>query len=380
MVGHRLGWKVYDHELLEAIAHRMELPVDDVRGFRRTGPQRGPGLAASAPRGALRSPGSLPRSSGQADRGHRPGGRIDPGRPGAGFMLPRETTLSVRIIAPLPVRALRLAERMGVSVRHGPAGGPRSRSPPFPVRPHDAPDGARPTRTTTTSSLTHTVWDWISPSRSSPGPWKPAGPVPSAQGSVPGARYGSPARSHHGAGISGPEQMPPVPLCRSFHPPRTTTPHTRPSSSRSARVTAHARTPSPPPDLRRTRTTGARDDAPVTARSQDCELCFHTVRTTSTLEDSHAVPSPDPDRFLFLEARFSPDLGRHGGGRRGPPHGHRRAEPRGSGQDHPHCPGRMRRARHRRRHAGPQHRRARPGWSPWPTSSKTGSRAVSTSS
>jgi cytidylate kinase len=36
---------------------------------------------------------------------------------GAGFMLPRETTLSVRIIAPLRVRALRLAERMGVSVR-----------------------------------------------------------------------------------------------------------------------------------------------------------------------------------------------------------------------------------------------------------------------
>ena len=32
-------------------------------------------------------------------------------------MLPRETTLSVRIIAPLRVRALRLAERMGVSVR-----------------------------------------------------------------------------------------------------------------------------------------------------------------------------------------------------------------------------------------------------------------------
>lgn len=32
-------------------------------------------------------------------------------------MLPRETTLSVRAIAPLKVRAQRLAERMGVSVR-----------------------------------------------------------------------------------------------------------------------------------------------------------------------------------------------------------------------------------------------------------------------
>ncbi len=36
---------------------------------------------------------------------------------GAGFMLPRETTLSLRIVAPLKVRAQRLAERMGVSFR-----------------------------------------------------------------------------------------------------------------------------------------------------------------------------------------------------------------------------------------------------------------------
>jgi cytidylate kinase len=36
---------------------------------------------------------------------------------GAGFMLPRATTLSLRVIAPLHNRALRLAERMGVSVR-----------------------------------------------------------------------------------------------------------------------------------------------------------------------------------------------------------------------------------------------------------------------
>jgi cytidylate kinase len=36
---------------------------------------------------------------------------------GAGFMLPRETTLSIRMIAPLKVRAMRLSERMGVSIR-----------------------------------------------------------------------------------------------------------------------------------------------------------------------------------------------------------------------------------------------------------------------
>jgi cytidylate kinase len=36
---------------------------------------------------------------------------------GAGFLLPRESTLLVRVIAPLKFRAERLAERMGVSVR-----------------------------------------------------------------------------------------------------------------------------------------------------------------------------------------------------------------------------------------------------------------------
>src|SRR5205807_8686797 len=36
---------------------------------------------------------------------------------GAGFILPRAETLSVRIIAPLKARAQRLAERMGVSAR-----------------------------------------------------------------------------------------------------------------------------------------------------------------------------------------------------------------------------------------------------------------------
>ncbi len=46
----------------------------------------------------------------------RAGDSVVVGR-GAGFLLPRETTLSVRIVAPLQARADRLAERMGVSVR-----------------------------------------------------------------------------------------------------------------------------------------------------------------------------------------------------------------------------------------------------------------------
>jgi cytidylate kinase len=117
MAGQRLGWKVYDHELLEAIAHRMELPVDDVRTFDE--------LAPSAVQDwllPLREEHYAPQ---EAYLDHlaklieaigRAGESVLVGR-GAGFMLPRETTLSVRIIAPLRIRALRLAERMGVSVR-----------------------------------------------------------------------------------------------------------------------------------------------------------------------------------------------------------------------------------------------------------------------
>jgi cytidylate kinase len=117
MVGQQLGWKVYDHELLEAIAHRMELPVDDVRAFDE--------LAPSAVQDwllPLREEHYAPQ---EAYLDHlaklieaigRAGDSVLVGR-GAGFMLPRETTLSIRIIAPLRIRALRLAERMGVSVR-----------------------------------------------------------------------------------------------------------------------------------------------------------------------------------------------------------------------------------------------------------------------
>src|SRR5258708_28160646 len=38
MVGRRLDWKVYDHELLEAIAQRMEVPAEEVRGIDELAP------------------------------------------------------------------------------------------------------------------------------------------------------------------------------------------------------------------------------------------------------------------------------------------------------------------------------------------------------
>src|SRR5262249_28384821 len=38
MVGERLGWKVYDHELIEAIAHRMNVALDEVRSLDEMAP------------------------------------------------------------------------------------------------------------------------------------------------------------------------------------------------------------------------------------------------------------------------------------------------------------------------------------------------------
>jgi cytidylate kinase len=113
----RLGWKVYDHELLEAIAHRMEVPADEVRGFDELAPSVVQDWILPlreeyyAPQEAyLDHLAKLVEAIGRA------GESIIVGR-GANFLLSREETLSVRIIAPLKARAARLAERMHISVR-----------------------------------------------------------------------------------------------------------------------------------------------------------------------------------------------------------------------------------------------------------------------
>ncbi|MFI5457711.1 MAG: AAA family ATPase [Isosphaerales bacterium] len=117
LVGQRLRWKVYDDELIEAIAHRMVLPIDDVKALDEQAPSMVQDWLLPlreeyyAPQEAyLDHLAKLIEAIGRA------GESILVGR-GAGFMLPRETTLSVRIIAPLKVRAQRMAERMGVSLR-----------------------------------------------------------------------------------------------------------------------------------------------------------------------------------------------------------------------------------------------------------------------
>jgi cytidylate kinase len=117
MVGKRLGWKVYNEELVEAIAHRMEVSLDEVRTLDELAPSVVQDWLLPlreeyyAPQEAyLDHLAKLIEAIGRA------GESILVGR-GANYMLPRESILAVRIIAPLKVRAIRLAERMGVSVR-----------------------------------------------------------------------------------------------------------------------------------------------------------------------------------------------------------------------------------------------------------------------
>jgi cytidylate kinase len=117
LVGTRLSWKVYDHELLEAIAQGMKVSTEEARTY----DELAPGLVQDwllplreehyAPQEAyLDHLAKLVDSIGKA------GEAIIVGR-GAGQILPRSETLTVRIIAPLKIRSKNLALKMGVSQR-----------------------------------------------------------------------------------------------------------------------------------------------------------------------------------------------------------------------------------------------------------------------
>ncbi len=117
LVGMRLDWKVFDHELLEAIAHGMQIPAEEVRQYDELAPSLVQDWLLPlreehyAPQEAyLDHLAKLVDSIGKA------GESILVGR-GAGHLLPRSETLSVRIVAPLKFRARNLATRMGVSQR-----------------------------------------------------------------------------------------------------------------------------------------------------------------------------------------------------------------------------------------------------------------------
>ncbi len=117
MVGARLDWRVHDQELLDAIAGRMELSTEEVQVFDELAPSVVQDWILPlreehyAPQEAY-----LDHLAKLVEEIGKGGDAVLIGR-GAGFLLPREKTLSVRIVAPLKVRAVRLAERLGVSVR-----------------------------------------------------------------------------------------------------------------------------------------------------------------------------------------------------------------------------------------------------------------------
>ena len=117
MVAERLGWTVYDARIVEAIAGHMERPIEEVEALDELSPSVVQDWLLPlreehwAPLEAyLDHLAKLVLSIGHA------GQAVIVGR-GAGFMLPRGETLSVRVIAPIKVRAARLAERLGVSPR-----------------------------------------------------------------------------------------------------------------------------------------------------------------------------------------------------------------------------------------------------------------------
>lgn len=117
LVGTRLQWKVYDHELLEAIASGMQIPTAEARQFDELAPSLVQDWLLPlreehyAPQEAyLDHLAKLVESIGRA------GESVLVGR-GAGHLLPRSETLCVRIVAPLKFRAKNLAARMGVSQR-----------------------------------------------------------------------------------------------------------------------------------------------------------------------------------------------------------------------------------------------------------------------
>src|SRR4051794_40193041 len=117
LVGTRLDWKVFDHEIVEAIAQRMGVTAEEVRALDELSPSVIQDWLLPiweehyAPLEAyLDHLAKLVGAIGQA------GESIIVGR-GANFMLPRDETLCVRVLAPMKARAQRLAERMGVSIR-----------------------------------------------------------------------------------------------------------------------------------------------------------------------------------------------------------------------------------------------------------------------
>ena len=116
-VAERLRWAVYNEEVVEVISRRMQVAPDLVKSL----DELAPGMIQDwlLP---LREQHYAPQETYLEHLEHliqevgRVGDAVIVGR-GAGFLLPADRTLRVRITAPLSTRASRLSDRMGVSVR-----------------------------------------------------------------------------------------------------------------------------------------------------------------------------------------------------------------------------------------------------------------------
>ncbi len=116
-VADRLRWVVYNEEVIEVISRRMQVAPELVKSL----DELAPGMIQDwlLP---LREQHYAPQETYLEHLEHliqevgRVGEAVIVGR-GAGFLLPADRTLRVRIVAPLSNRASRLSDRMGISVR-----------------------------------------------------------------------------------------------------------------------------------------------------------------------------------------------------------------------------------------------------------------------
>lgn len=119
LVAARLGWKVFDQEIIDAIAKGMGITADEVKILDELSPSIAQDWILPlreeyyAPQEAY-----LDHLAKLIDAAGKAGGAVIIGR-GANFHLPRSETLSVRIVAPLRFRAEHLAEVLHVTPRTG---------------------------------------------------------------------------------------------------------------------------------------------------------------------------------------------------------------------------------------------------------------------
>ena len=116
-VGAVLGWKVWDHELLEAVAACMHA-AQRTGGRRRNAYQLVAGIDRVAFGHARREPDRLRATVGQNTGNDRPARGLCRGRSCAGHILPAETTLRVRLVAPLEDRVTAHMRLSGETNRH----------------------------------------------------------------------------------------------------------------------------------------------------------------------------------------------------------------------------------------------------------------------